>query len=39
VDTLVVGGKIVVHEGHLLGLDLPTLIDRHNGASRRLLDG
>jgi cytosine/adenosine deaminase-related metal-dependent hydrolase len=39
VDTLVVGGKLVVQDGQLAGLDLPDLIARHNRASRRLLEG
>jgi cytosine/adenosine deaminase-related metal-dependent hydrolase len=39
VDLNVVQGKIVVKEGKLVGLDLPTHIEKHNQAARRLLVG
>jgi len=32
----VVGGKVVVSEGHLTTIDLPTLIEKHNAAAQRL---
>jgi cytosine/adenosine deaminase-related metal-dependent hydrolase len=39
VDYTVVGGKFVVKEGHLLTTDLPRLIEAHNHAAQRLLEG
>jgi 8-oxoguanine deaminase len=39
VDCLVVGGKTVVRDGELLSLDVPALVQRHNLASKRLLEG
>jgi cytosine/adenosine deaminase-related metal-dependent hydrolase len=36
-DYTVVGGKFVVKEGHLATIDLPTHIEQHNMAARRLL--
>ncbi len=36
-DYTVVGGELVVKEGQLLTLDLPTHIEKHNQASQRLL--
>jgi 8-oxoguanine deaminase len=38
-DYTVVGGKYVVKEGHLANLDLPLLVENHNKASARLLNG
>ncbi len=38
-DYTVVGGKFVVKEGHLQTVDLPVLVEQHNAASRRLLQG
>lgn len=32
----VVGGKVVVSEGHLTTIDLPVLIEKHNAAAQRL---
>jgi 8-oxoguanine deaminase len=37
VDTTVVHGKIIVQNGELLTIDLPTLIQKHNSASKHLL--
>ncbi|MGQ0502768.1 MAG: 8-oxoguanine deaminase [Panacagrimonas sp.] len=34
----VINGRVVVDQGHIPGLDLPSLIARHQAASRRLLD-
>jgi len=34
----VVHGKTVVKDGKLLGLDVPTHIEKHNRAARRLLE-
>jgi cytosine/adenosine deaminase-related metal-dependent hydrolase len=34
-----VHGKAVVKQGHLLGLDLPKHIEKHNLAAKRLLEG
>ena len=39
VDLNVVGGQIVVQDGQLLTLDLPVLIEKHNQAARKLLEG
>ncbi len=35
----IVHGKIVVQEGHLLGVDVLDLVERHNRAAQRLLAG
>jgi cytosine/adenosine deaminase-related metal-dependent hydrolase len=35
----VVGGKIIVAEGQLRNLDLPTHIEKHQAASRRIIQG
>ncbi len=39
VDYTVVGGKLVVKEGKLTTLELPKLIETHNQAAARLLNG
>jgi 8-oxoguanine deaminase len=39
VDWNFVHGKAVVKQGQLLGLDLPSHIQKHNAAARRLLEG
>jgi 8-oxoguanine deaminase len=39
VDLSVVHGKTVVKDGKLLGLDVPTHVEKHNRAARRLLEG
>jgi 8-oxoguanine deaminase len=39
VDYTVVGGKIIVKEGKLTTEELPTLIENHNQAAARLLNG
>lgn len=39
VDYTVVGGKIIVKEGKLTTEELPTLIEKHNQAAARLLNG
>ncbi len=39
VDYNVVGGKIVVKEGKLTTADLPVLVEEHNKAAARLLNG
>ncbi len=38
-DYTVVGGRTVVKEGRLVTLDVPTLVEKHNRAARRLLEG
>jgi cytosine/adenosine deaminase-related metal-dependent hydrolase len=38
-DYTIVGGKYIVKEGHLVTLDLPRLIEKHNQAARRLVYG
>lgn len=39
VDFNIVGGKVVVKEGQLATLDVPRLVQNHNQAAKRLLDG
>ncbi len=39
VDLSVINGKIVVKEGHLLTVDLPALIERHNRIAAKLVRG
>ncbi|HWQ47301.1 MAG TPA: 8-oxoguanine deaminase [Longilinea sp.] len=39
VDYSVVGGKFIVKEGHLVNIDLPVHIEKHNKAARRLVFG
>ncbi len=38
-DYTVVGGRFVVKEGQLTTIDLPSLIEAHNRAARRIVDG
>ncbi len=35
----IVGGKFVVKEGQLVNLDLPAHLEKHNQASKRLVEG
>ncbi len=39
VDLSVINGKVRVQDGEIVGLDLPTLIRRHNEISRKMLRG
>ena len=39
VDFNMVGGKLVVKDGELVGLDVPALVNKHNRAAARLLNG
>jgi cytosine/adenosine deaminase-related metal-dependent hydrolase len=39
VDLSIINGRIIVREGVLLSDDLPVLIEQHNAASRRLING
>lgn len=39
VDYNVVGGRFVVKEGHLVTIDLPRLIEKHNRLARALFNG
>jgi 8-oxoguanine deaminase len=39
VDLSVINGQVRVMEGHLVGLDLPPLIERHNALARALVRG
>jgi 8-oxoguanine deaminase len=39
VDFNIVGGKLVVSEGQLTGIDIPNLVQRHNQAAEKLLNG
>ena len=38
VDHNIVGGKFIVENGQLTNIDLPVLVEKHNRASRRLLN-
>ena len=38
-DYTIVAGKAVVKEGQLVNLDIPSLVERHNRAARRLVNG
>lgn len=38
-DYTVVGGRFVVKQGQMVNLDLPAHVEKHNRASRRLLEG
>jgi 8-oxoguanine deaminase len=38
-DYTVVGGKFIVKEGQLVTVDLPSLVEKHNDAANRLLNG
>ena len=38
-DYTVIGGKFVVRDGHLVTLDEMKLVERHNRASRQLMEG
>lgn len=38
VDLSVINGEIVVQDGQLLTVDLPVLIERHNGLARQLIN-
>jgi len=39
VDWNVIGGKIIVKDGHLLTIDVPKLVEKHNRAANRLVYG
>jgi len=39
VDYTIVAGEVIVKDGTLVKMDLPNLIERHNQAARRLVDG
>ncbi len=39
VDLNMVGGKLVVKDGMLLGVDVPALVNKHNEAAAKLLNG
>ncbi len=39
VDFSVINGRVVIEEGHLLTVDLPPIIERHNQIARRLVRG
>ena len=36
-DYTVIGGKFVVKEGHFVTIDLPSLVNQHNAAAKKLL--
>jgi 8-oxoguanine deaminase len=38
-DYTIVAGEVIVKDGNLVKMDLPILIERHNRAARRLVDG
>jgi cytosine/adenosine deaminase-related metal-dependent hydrolase len=39
VDLSIVGGKMVVQDGKLTTIDVPNLVQKHNRAATRLLNG
>jgi cytosine/adenosine deaminase-related metal-dependent hydrolase len=39
VDLNVVHGRLIVENGQLLTVDLPKLVEKHNQAARRLVNG
>ncbi len=39
VDSTIVGGKIIVNQGELVTLDVHSLVEKHNQAARRLVNG
>jgi 8-oxoguanine deaminase len=39
VDVLVINGRVVVQDGHLLTADVPVLVEQHNRLSMRLING
>jgi 8-oxoguanine deaminase len=39
VDLSVINGRVRVQDGHLLGVDLPPLIERHNAIARAMVRG
>jgi 8-oxoguanine deaminase len=39
VDYNIVGGKIIVNQGQMATLDIPNLVNQHNQAAERLLNG
>jgi cytosine/adenosine deaminase-related metal-dependent hydrolase len=38
VDLSIINGRIIVQDGHLLTIDLPSQIEQHNRLARRLID-
>jgi 8-oxoguanine deaminase len=38
-DYTIVAGKVIVKEGHLMTMDIPSLVEKHNLAARRLMNG
>jgi len=38
-DYTIVGGKLIVEKGELLTVDLHRLVEEHNQAARRLVNG
>jgi cytosine/adenosine deaminase-related metal-dependent hydrolase len=38
-DYTIVAGKVIVKEGNLVKLEIPSLVERHNRAARRLVNG
>jgi cytosine/adenosine deaminase-related metal-dependent hydrolase len=38
-DYTIVAGKVIVKEGQLMNLDIPRLVEKHNRAARRLING
>jgi cytosine/adenosine deaminase-related metal-dependent hydrolase len=39
VDVLVINGRVVVSDGHLLTADVPVLVEQHNRLSKKLING
>jgi cytosine/adenosine deaminase-related metal-dependent hydrolase len=38
-ETVVIGGQVIVRQGELATVDLPTLVEKHNLAAKRLMQG
>jgi 8-oxoguanine deaminase len=38
-DLVMINGRVVVSQGHLLTQDVPVLVEKHNALARRLIDG
>lgn len=38
-DTVMINGRVVVSDGHLLTQDVPVLVEKHNALAKRLIDG
>ena len=39
VDLNIVGGQVIVRDGQMIGVDIPELVQKHNAAAARLVNG